>query len=142
MELYQSIIVQAVITSLITTIMVFLSLRWILPRVGEELADAISPLTTIGARMAGEKSGQSRKQKAIVNNMAQGFLSSPKMIGLKLVGKQLGFDLDAMVEEHGAVETMQGLSQLAALVGIDITQFVSGNIGLPAQKPSQLGLKA
>jgi hypothetical protein len=142
MEHVINMIVQAAMSAAITLLGMFVILRLVIPQIGEEISEGISSLTHLGAKVAGARSGESRKRKAIVNDMAQGFLNSPKMTGLKLIGKQLGFDLDAMVEEHGAAETMQGLSQLAGMVGIDITQFVSGNIGLSAQKPSQLGLKA
>ncbi len=75
------------------------------------------------------KSGDNRATRAVANEAAEQFLSGPKMAGLKMVASQFGFDIDSMIEEHGAVNTLMGLQQIAGMLGIDIMQIAEQGLG-------------
>lgn len=98
-------------------------------------AKAISGLTSLGAKVAGEASGHIRANKAIIEEGARGILASPNIAGVRMLARQVGFDLDSMIEEHGATETLLGLTQLLGMMGIDIQKVLSG--GLKSVLPGQ-----
>jgi len=79
----------------------------------------------------GKQSGAVRANQATVNDMATQIISGPKFAGLKLGAKALGVDIDSMIEEHGAMEVMAGAQQIAGMLGINITDLVSGGLGNP-----------
>ena len=76
----------------------------------------------------GKESGKVRTQEAVTNKLATQVLSGPQLAGLKMAAKAVGIDLDDMIEEYGAVETIQGLSQLGSMLGIDVSQLLSSGI--------------
>ncbi len=115
-------IFNVVLTSALTAGFVFLSFRWILGKV-------FNPMISAGASVLGMKSGDNRATRAVANEAAQQFLSGPKMAGLKMIASQLGFDIESMVEEHGAVNTLMGLQQIAGMLGIDIMQIAEKGLG-------------
>ncbi len=115
-------ILNVVLTSLLTAGFVFLSLRWILSKI-------FNPMISAGASVLGMKSGDNRATRAVANEAAEQFLSGPKMAGLKMVASQFGFDIDSMIEEHGAVNTLMGLQQIAGMLGIDIMQIAEQGLG-------------
>lgn len=115
-------IVNIFLTSLLTAFFLFLSLRWIFGKL-------INPLTHLGAKMAGESSGFNRASKAVTEDAAEGILNSPNIAGLKMIASQLGFDIDGMIEDHGAVETLAGITQVLAVVGINPQDLLMKGIG-------------
>ena len=90
----------------------------------------------------GKHSGESRAMDAVVEDAATQVLSSDKMQGIKLAARAIGIDLDGMIEDHGAVSTLQGLNQLAGMLGIDLTNIslsglsqLGGNSGATQPNP-------
>lgn len=107
-------------TSVLTTTMTFLSLRWVFGK----LAKGFETFTKMGASQMGVKSGISRGTKAAMDSAAKNVLSSPKIAGIKMLASQFGFDIDSMIEEHGSVETLAAINQVLGLLGIDMNTFL------------------
>lgn len=115
-----------VATSLMTTFFTFLSLRWLFSKIGESL----SGLTHLGAKVAGQAAGTMRATKAVRNEMAEQFLSGPALSGLRMIGSQIGLNIDEMIEEHGAEETLAGAMGILQILGINpqdlLTEGIAG----------------
>lgn len=106
-----------------------LLLRRYISGVVDQLADILLNIFEGGpVKMAmsvmGTKSGESKRAKKVVEDIATRAMSGPNIAGLKLLGKQIGIDIDELIEDHGPVETLTGLQQLAGVLGIDIMQFL------------------
>lgn len=112
-------------TILLTAATIFILLRFLF----NKITSSFSSLTSLGAKYAGNQSGMIRAGKAVTNEAAMQFLNSPQIGGLKMIASQLGFDLDGMIEDHGAVETLTGITQLLNIVGIDPMTLMTQGIG-------------
>jgi len=77
----------------------------------------------------GSLGGDSKRNNAIVQNIATDILSSPRFSALKMGADMLGFDFDSYVDKYGAVETLTGLNQLGSILGIDVNQLLIGGNG-------------
>lgn len=85
----------------------------------------LDPQVKRASTILGKESGRVRAEKATTEDIAQQVLSNPQIQGWKMIAKTaLGIDLDEMIEEHGAVETLAGLKQIGETLGIDITQLL------------------
>lgn len=109
--------------------MVFLSLRWIFSK----FMGGISGLTRLGASLAGQQSGFNRASKAVTEEAAQGILTGPQMAGINFIADKLGFNIESMIEEHGATQTLAGITQLLSMVGIDPQKILTEGIGSMAK---------
>ena len=130
-----------VLTTLLTTglvsVMLFAGLRFfekrlwaIVDSIGEMFASTIStPAVSKAMGILGKKSGESRANSAIVDQLASDVLNGPKMSALKMGASALGINIDEYIEDHGAVGTLQGLQTIAGALGIDINQIIGGGMG-------------
>jgi len=114
-----------VLTSVLTAGLVFLSLRFVMGKIGS----SISGLTSLGAKVAGTNSGFNRGSGAVSQEVAGKILNSPNLAGLKMIASQAGFDIDDMVEERGALQTLAGLQQVLGMLGVDVNQIMSEGLG-------------
>lgn len=114
-----------VTTSMLSALFTLIGLRWVLLKALE----GISGLTHLGAKIAGEASGFRGASKAVAEEAAAGVLTGPQLSGIKMLASQLGFDLDAMIEEHGATETLAGITQLLQMIGIDPMELLNRGVG-------------
>lgn len=129
LDILQTVALQTVIILGMAGVGYILLKRYI-NAVVDQIADLLTEIFQGGPvkhamSVMGQKSGESKKQKAMVDKIATQVLDSPNLAGLKMLGKQLGIDVDAMVEEEGAVETLSGIQQLAGMLGIDISKFLT-----------------
>lgn len=85
-----------------------------------------SPMAKRAMSILGTKSGEVRGQNAMVEKIAGDVLNGPKMAAIKIGASALGLDLDSYVEEHGALQTLQGMQSVAGMLGIDINTMLSG----------------
>lgn len=76
----------------------------------------------------GGKSAEGRADRAVVDDLATDMLNSPQLSTLKMGADLIGIDMEAYVEKHGALGTIQGLTQIAGLLGIDINQLLAGGL--------------
>lgn len=76
----------------------------------------------------GKKSGEVRSLEAASNTAAEQILTGPKMAGIKMGLGALGIDLDDMIDKHGPVGALAGLTQLGSLIGIDVTKLISDGL--------------
>ena len=118
-------ILNIVLTALLTTVFLVFAMRWLF----KNIAGSISSLTHLGGKLAGEASGSRRASKAVTQDVAKSILGSPQLSGIKMIAGQLGIDIDQMVEDHGAIETMNGITQVLGMLGIDPTSFLSQGLG-------------
>lgn len=114
-----------VATSLLTAGLVFLSLRFVFSKI----VGGISGLTSLGAKVAGENSGLIRGNRAATEEVASKILNSPNLAGLKMIASQAGFDIDEMIEEKGALNTLSGLQQVLGMLGVDVNQILTQGLG-------------
>jgi hypothetical protein len=85
----------------------------------------------------GGKSGEARADKAVVDSLATDILNGPQFASLKMGADLIGVDVESYIEKHGAMGTIQGLSQIAGMLGIDINSIIGG--GLQAGGSSSSG---
>lgn len=111
-------------TSVLTMALNFFTLRHLFGKITE----GFTSMTKMGAQAMGIKSGISRGTKAAMNDAAGQFLHSPHFAGIKMLASQFGFDIDDMVEEHGEVETLAGITQFLGMLGIDINKVMNGGL--------------
>lgn len=80
----------------------------------------------------GKESGRIRAEKVTTDAIATQVLNNPNIQGWKMIAKSaLGIDLDEMIEEHGAVETLAALKQIGDTIGINIPDLIiQGTKGL------------
>lgn len=97
------------------------------------------PKVTRAMTILGKESGKSRAQDATTEALAQGVLSGPNLAGIKLAAKGLGVDIDGMIEEYGAVETLAGAKQLGDMLGIDILGVLSQGLTQGINTPQASG---
>lgn len=142
---YIELSVNIMLTSALTCGLLFLILRWLFGKI----FSGLSSFTSLGAKVAGEKSGFNRASKVVMEDAAEGILGSGQLGGIKMLASQFGFDLDSMIEEHGAVETLSGITQLLGILGINPTDLITKGLAgigknlLSGQKQSsssELGL--
>ena len=76
----------------------------------------------------GGKSGEARSDKAVVDSLATDILDGPQFASLKMGADLIGVDIDSYIEKHGAMGTIQGLSQIAGMLGIDINSIIGGGL--------------
>ena len=76
----------------------------------------------------GGKSGEARSDKAVVDSLATDILNGPKFSALKMGADLIGVDVESYIEKHGAMGTIQGLSQIAGMLGIDINSIIGGGL--------------
>lgn len=108
-----------------------MSLRWIFGKLGK----AFETFTRMGASDKGVLSGELRSVKAVGDKMAADILSGPQLAGLKMLASQLNFDLDAYIEEHGALSTLTAAQQIAGLFGVDLKSIMEKGLkGLLGEK--------
>jgi len=112
-------------SALLSGLFVFLVMRKLFGGIMETL---FNPMMKTGAKILGEKSGHTRAVKAVMKESAQGILQGPQLSGLRMIASQVGFDIDQMIEDHGAVETLAGLTQLLSMLGIDAKQLMEGGL--------------
>lgn len=87
------------------------------------------PVVKASMTQLGKKGGAAMQQKSLVNKMAMDVLDGPKFAGLKMGAKTLlNIDVDQYIEENGAVATLQAAQSLGQMVGIDVTQLMSGGM--------------
>lgn len=77
----------------------------------------------------GTQGGAVKTKTAVMNNLATDVLNSPKMQGLKMAADAVGIDVDGYIEDHGAIETLEGLKGIGDLAGIDIFKLLSQGLG-------------
>jgi len=88
------------------------------------------PLVKQSMSVLGKKSAESRAEKRVVDDVATQILDSPQIAGYKMMAKEaLGVDIDGMVEEYGAPQTLMGIQQILGMLGIDLTSALSGGLG-------------
>ena len=73
----------------------------------------------------GKKSAESRVEKKLVDDMATKVLSSPQAQAVKMALSAIGIDAEEYIEQYGAVQTIAAARQLAAGLGIDLSQVLS-----------------
>jgi hypothetical protein len=80
----------------------------------------------------GKESGKVRAEKATTEAIAKQVLDNPNIQGWKMIAKTaLGIDLDEMIGEYGAVETLAALKQIGETMGINIPELITqGTKGL------------
>jgi len=78
--------------------------------------------------MIGQKGGEARAETTLMNQMANDMLDTPQFSAIKMGAEQLGFDLDAYIEKHGAVKTLKAAQGLAKQFGIDIMNIDLGSL--------------
>ncbi len=117
-----SALLNVVLTSALTAALIFLSFRWILNKI-------FNPMISAGASLLGQKSGSNRATRAVTNEVAEQILSTPKLAGMKMIASNLGFDIDGMIEEHGALETLTGIQQVLSMLGIDVMKVAQEGLG-------------
>ena len=76
----------------------------------------------------GGKSGEARADKAVVDSLATDILNGPQFASLKMGADLIGVDVESYIEKHGAMGTIQGLSQIAGMLGIDINSIIGGGL--------------
>ena len=128
-------------TTLLTTSLVAITLYggfrffekklWVIVEsIGEMFASTIStPAVSKAMGILGKRSGEVRRDSAVVDQLASDVLSGPKMSALKMGASAIGIDIDEYIEEHGAVGTLQGLQTIAGALGIDVNQIIGGGLG-------------
>ena len=84
----------------------------------------------------GGKSVEARSDKAIVDSLATDILDGPQFASLKMGADLIGVDVESYIEKHGAMGTIQGLSQIAGMLGIDINQIIGGGLQTGGSAPS------
>ena len=80
----------------------------------------VDPTVRKGFGIAGKASGESRQNKAVVDSLATDILAGPQFAGLKMGADLIGIDVESYIEKHGAMGTIQGLSQIAGLHRPDV----------------------
>jgi hypothetical protein len=97
------------------------------------------PLVKGSMTVLGKKSGEKRHNAAMVDRIATDVLDSPKVKALKLGAKAFGIDVDAYIEEFGAVDTLQAFAGASELLpGFDLGSLLGGN-GAGVVEPVNFG---
>lgn len=98
--------------------------------VGEVLGQIFEkPIVKASMTNLGKLGGAAMRDKSLINKMATDVLDGPKFAGMKMLAKQaLNIDIDQYIEENGAVATLQAAQSLGQLVGVDISQVMSGGL--------------
>lgn len=86
------------------------------------------PIVKGAMSVLGKKSGEVRHESAMMDQVATQLLSNPKVQVLKSIGKQLGFDVDQMIEEQGAASVVEQVLAGADMLGIDVASILSGEL--------------
>ncbi len=114
------------ISSSVGSILTLIFSKWLLNREAKKMIktaiDSLfgDPLVKRSMSIIGTKSGEKRHDERIINEMATDFLNNPNMKGVKMAAKGLGFDIDEYITEHGASDTIQGITSLGQMLGIDV----------------------
>ena len=88
----------------------------------------VDPTVRKGFGIAGKASGESRAKSAVVDELATDMMDSPQFAGIKMGADLLGVDMDSYISKHGAVGTLQGLTQIAGMLGIDVNQLLASGM--------------
>ena len=112
--------------------------RWLLKR---EIYDMVEDLANVlfgKSKMSelGVKSGEKRKEKAIMDQVASDVLDGPKLAGLKMAAKAIGIDVDEYIAEHGAADTIKSIASLGQMLGINVTDLLSSGLNSSGQTVS------
>jgi hypothetical protein len=136
LAIYAGIAISGVIGFLVTK-------RYVNRALGD-IADVIvsifeKPLVKGSMSVLAKKSNEVQADKRAVDEVFGNIIDSPQFTAIKILGDQLGFSIDDMVEKYGALGTLQALRQGAGALGIDINELLLGGAlgGAPAEgKPS------
>jgi len=127
----------SIITALISIGLIFRFKREIY-QFGDELVAGFTeifanPAMKTTMSMIGQKGGEAKAEKTLMDEMANDMLDTPQFAAIKFGAEQLGFDLDAYIEKHGAVKTFKAAQGLASQFGIDLMNIdlssLAGGIG-------------
>lgn len=78
----------------------------------------------------GSQGGQAKAEAGLVDDIAKDVLNGPQFAAIKMgASSLLGIDVDGYIEEKGAMQTLGAMQQIAGMLGIDINQVVSGQLG-------------
>lgn len=112
-------------------IILFLIFRKYLPKIMFDAADDLlgKPLVKGAMSTLGKKSGEVRGNLALEEDLALDILNSPQLEGIKLIASQFGIDIDAYIQEKGAVKTLKAAESLAGMLGMDLPTLLMQGIG-------------
>lgn len=87
------------------------------------------PIVKASMTNLGKMGGAAMQNKSIINKMAMDVLDGPKFSGMKMAAKMgLNIDIDQYIEENGAVATLQAAQSLGQMLGVDVSQLMSGGL--------------
>lgn len=79
----------------------------------------------------GSQGGQATADRALTDKIALDVLNGPKFASLKLIASGIGMDVDAYIEQHGAVNTINAINSLGGMIpGLDLGSLLSGGTNL------------
>lgn len=120
-------------------------LRAELDQYAEQIPEAIGlviqdvmtgPMAKRAMSILGKKSGEVRGENAAVEDIATDALNSGDFAGIKMMAETMGFDVDAYIEKHGAVNTIKAVNQLGSVFGFDIKELMQNNLSGSLSRPS------
>lgn len=88
------------------------------------------PAVSRAMSVIGKEGGAARTRTAVGNHIATDILNSPKFAGLKMAASALGMNVDQYIDEHGAVETLEGIQGLGDMFGFNVQSLLSGEVNL------------
>ncbi len=74
----------------------------------------------------GGKSADAKENRAVIDSLATDILSGPKFAAYKMGASMIGIDIDSYIQEHGALNTLQGLQSIMGALGINVNDIMAG----------------
>ena len=79
------------------------------------------PIVKKGMSIIGSQGGKATAHNSLTEKIALDVLNGPKLAGVKLLASGIGMDVDAYVQDHGAVNTIEAIKSLSAHIpGLDL----------------------
>lgn len=139
------LIATCVSTSVLTSIIFYLLLNYTVNRFGQELLGFFDKgIVKRGMSILGKQSGESRRNKALENEIASGAVEA--LIGKwKIPLSIIGVDLDDLMERYSPMELLNAVQTFLPMlkdVGIDISQLMGQVTGQQEgpQSSNKIGL--
>lgn len=137
------VIYTVVVQTAIILGLLYVGYRFLARKIGATIEGIVQsflekPLVKGSMSVLGKKGNESQSQTRMAENIATKFLSNPKIQGWKMLAKSmLGIDVDEMIAEEGAVNTIAGIKTLGDTLGFDFVALMTqGSPGIMANPES------
>lgn len=131
----QDVILTIVIQTSIIIALGYFAYRFLAKKISETIEVIVEtlfaqPMVKGSMSVLGKKGAEAKHDKERVERIATQVLDGPQLQGWKTIAKTaLGIDVDEMIAEEGAVNTLTALKSIGDTLGIDIPGLIAQGPG-------------